>query len=191
MNRIRLNKIAVHLVPVINEVLEDVRPLATAKTIEIEAILYSTAPVQESQLTLQSEAEEPSVTQDLPSLTGLRVLIVDDDQDSLDLTAFVLEQCEATVKTANSVDSALAVFSQFNPNVLVSNIGIPEQDGYFLIQQIRQTEVNPSNAIAAVALTAFAKEEDQQQALSAGFQCHLTKPVNPYELVATIASLVQ
>ena len=68
---------------------------------------------------------------------------------------------------------------------------MPDQDGYSLIRQVRQMEVNPSNAITAIALTAFAKEEDQQQAITAGFQRHLAKPINPYKLVAVIASLVQ
>lgn len=303
-NRIRLHKTAVHLVPIINEVLEDVRPLAEAKAIDIEPILdpsvgqvfgdperlqqvvwnllsnaikftaqggqvkvqlaqtgndaqitvsdngqgisadflpyvfdrfrqgfdtttrksgglglglaivhhlvemhggtvYASSageglgatftvrlPIRELQLIAQPEPEESIVPDQLPRLTGLRVLVVDDDQDTLDLTAFVLKQCQAEVTTANSVDAALTLFPHCQPNLLVSDIGMPGQDGFHLIQQVRQLEANQDKGIPAIALTAFAKEEDQQRAIAAGFQRHLAKPVNPYELVTVVASLV-
>jgi CheY-like chemotaxis protein len=135
--------------------------------------------------------EDLAIADELPQLTDVRVLVVDDDLDTLELIAFVLEQCQAKMITVNSVDAALAQFLQFKPDVLVSDIGMPEKDGYCLGRQIRQLDADQGNGSPAIALTAFVKAEDQQQAIASGFQRHLAKLVDPYELTVAIASLVK
>jgi len=126
-----------------------------------------------------------------PSLTPLlnvQVLVVDDKADTRELTAFILEQAGAIVTVVPSALAALDVLTQFQPDVLVSDIGMPGMDGYALIRQIRQLP-EPVKLIPAVALTAYAGEVDQQQAIDAGFQIHLSKPVEPEAITAVIARL--
>jgi CheY-like chemotaxis protein/anti-sigma regulatory factor (Ser/Thr protein kinase) len=126
-----------------------------------------------------------------PSLTPLlnvQVLVVDDKADTRELTAFILEQAGASVTVVPSALAALDVLTQFQPDVLVSDIGMPGMDGYALIRQIRQLP-EPVKLIPAVALTAYAGEVDQQQAIDAGFQIHLAKPVEPEAITAVIARL--
>lgn len=123
-------------------------------------------------------------------LQTLKVLVVDDEQDNLDLIAFILEDAGATVTAVNSAREALAVLGEFNPDVLVSDIGMPEMNGYELVKQV-QASLLPGESIPAIALTAYAGEADQQQAIAAGFQIHLSKPVEPNELIKTISELVR
>jgi PAS domain S-box-containing protein len=125
------------------------------------------------------------------NLSGLKILVVDDDADSLDLVKFVLELYEATVTTAASASEALQILGQFQPDVLVSDIGMPEMDGYELLRQIRLLSPEMGGNIPAVALTAFAGEYDQKQAIAAGFQMHIPKPVDPDTLAAAVAQLVK
>ncbi|HKI01195.1 MAG TPA: ATP-binding protein [Thermoanaerobaculia bacterium] len=120
-------------------------------------------------------------------LAGLRLLAVDDEPDTLDVMAELLSLRGAEVATASSAAEALALFQDFDPDVLVSDIGMPERDGYDLIREIR-TRCGPED-LPAVAVTAFAAPEDRRRALSAGFQVHLAKPVDPGELVDVIARL--
>ncbi len=120
-------------------------------------------------------------------MTGLRVLIVDDEADSREFIAFVLEQAGAIVTTASSSAEALQRFPQVVPDIIVSDIGMPEMDGYMLLRQIRdQLE---DRYVPAIALTAYAGEMNQQQAIAAGFQRHLSKPVEPEEVVKAISAL--
>lgn len=121
-------------------------------------------------------------------LAGARILIVDDNPDSLELIAFALTESGATIESAQSGATALEVLTQFQPDVLVSDIAMPEMDGYELLRRVR--ELKQGKAIGAIALTAFAKEEDAQKSLDAGFQYHMTKPVEPTNLIIAIASLV-
>jgi CheY-like chemotaxis protein len=115
------------------------------------------------------------------------VLIDDDEPDARQLIRRVLADCEAELTVAASAVEALAVISQFRPDVLVNDIGMPEQDGYDLIRHVR---VYPATQdISAAALTAFARPEDRKRSLLAGFQTHLAKPVDPAELTAVVASL--
>lgn len=123
----------------------------------------------------------------LPSLKGIRVLVVDDELDSREFTAMVLEECGAVVVAAASVTEALAAFAKSSFDVLVSDIGMPEEDGYSLIAKIR--EMKQAGKIPAVALTAYARIEDKSKAISAGFEMHLSKPVEPAELATVVASL--
>jgi PAS domain S-box-containing protein len=123
------------------------------------------------------------------SLVGLKVLVVDDDVDSREFVAFVLEQDGAQVKTVRSALDALQVLAEWQPNVLVSDVGMPDIDGYAFVRQVRMWTPEQGGQIPAIALTAYAGEYDQKQAIEAGFQQHLSKPVDPSELVHTVARL--
>jgi CheY-like chemotaxis protein/two-component sensor histidine kinase len=118
-------------------------------------------------------------------LMGLQILVIDDETDSREFVAFALEQAGASVTAVPSALTALESLTQLEFDAVVSDIGMPEMDGYALIRQIRQQ----GNSIHAIALTAYAGEEDQQQALHSGFQQHLAKPVEPDELVRSVAQL--
>jgi CheY-like chemotaxis protein len=120
-------------------------------------------------------------------LQGLAVLVVDDQPDARDLIRRVLEDSGATVVTAGSGDDALQLIAAQKPDVLVSDIGMPEMDGFELLRRIRGLGVE--GRIPAIALTAFARSEDRTRALRAGFLVHVSKPVDPAELVATVASV--
>jgi PAS domain S-box-containing protein len=121
-------------------------------------------------------------------LGGLRVLVVDDEPDVRRLLVKVLGEAGAIVTAVDSVAAALAAVKISHPNVLVSDIAMPVHDGYDLIRHVRATGLTATD-LPAVALTAFAHKEDQRQALLAGFQIHVSKPVNPHDLTAVVASL--
>ena len=122
-------------------------------------------------------------------LTGVRVLVVDDDADARQLTRRVLAETGAETKEVASVSEALAAVDEYKPQVLVSDLGMPAQDGFDLIRQVRSRGLT-YHELPAVALTAFARTEDRRRALLAGYQVHLAKPVDPSELTAVIATLV-
>ncbi|KYC36231.1 hybrid sensor histidine kinase/response regulator [Scytonema hofmannii PCC 7110] len=124
-------------------------------------------------------------------LTGVRVLVVDDEKDSRDFIVYALEDCGAIASAATSADSALEMLASFQPDVLVSDIGMPEIDGYDLIRQVRNLPSERGRQIPAIALTAYAGDRDRQEALAAGFQKHLSKPVMPDELANVVAELVK
>ncbi|MFH7026504.1 MAG: PAS domain S-box protein [Heteroscytonema crispum UTEX LB 1556] len=123
------------------------------------------------------------------SLNGLRILVVDDEPDARELLNVALQQYGAEVKTVASAQEALTALQELQPNVLVSDIGMPEEDGYTLIRKIRALDINQGGQIPAVALTAYAADEDRAKALLAGFQLHVSKPVNPIELATLVANL--
>lgn len=135
----------------------------------------------------------------LPSpLTGLRILVVDDETDARELLVFILEQSGAIVTSAASAVEALKVLIALEIDVLISDIGMPNMDGYMLMQQVqsrfaeKRGQLSVNNPLPkAIALTAYAGEINQQKALAAGFQRHLSKPVEPIELIAAIASLIK
>jgi CheY-like chemotaxis protein/two-component sensor histidine kinase len=122
-------------------------------------------------------------------LSGVRILVVDDDPDARSLMNRVLTGCGATVTTSPDVAHALAAINAAKPDLLISDIGMPHQDGYDLIRQVRARGLG-ARELPAIALTAFARSEDRRRALLAGFQVHVAKPVEPAELTATAASLV-
>lgn len=122
------------------------------------------------------------------SLEGLQILVVDDEADIREYVSTVLEQFSARVTFATSAAEALNILRSAQLNVLVSDIGMPQEDGYSLIRKVRSL-AGQNAKIPAIALTAYAREEDRTHALQAGFQAHLTKPVTPTQLVATIANL--
>ncbi|HEY9627855.1 MAG TPA: PAS domain-containing protein [Coleofasciculaceae cyanobacterium] len=126
---------------------------------------------------------------DSPSLRGVKVLVTDDELDARELVQFILEQVGAAVVTANSSQQALTLLKVENPDVLVSDIGMPGVDGYQLIRQVRSLPPEQGGKIPAVALTAYARTEDRKLALLSGYQMHIAKPVEPSELIAIVSSL--
>ncbi|WP_292711565.1 MULTISPECIES: ATP-binding protein [unclassified Nostoc] len=136
---------------------------------------------------LSSLVDIPEANNYLPRLDDLRVLIVDDEADARHLLTTVLGQYGAQVIAAASANDALLALQQFHPHILVSDIGMPQEDGYALIRQVRALPTDRGGRIPAVALTAYARAEDRTQALLAGFQLHVPKPVNPAELAAVVA----
>jgi PAS domain S-box-containing protein len=124
-----------------------------------------------------------------PDLRGVRVLVVDDEPDSRLLLARLLEERNATVITASSAEEALVAIREQKPSVLLSDIGMPDADGYSLIGRVRSLPADQGGNLPAAALTAFARSEDRSRALGAGFQIHLAKPIEPAELLAAVANL--
>ncbi len=124
-----------------------------------------------------------------PQLHGLRVLVVEDEPDARELLVAVLTQCEAEVLAVSNVAEALLKLEEWRPDVLISDIEMPGEDGYALIRRIRALPAERGGRIPAAALTAYARAEDRMRALLAGFQIHLPKPVEPTELAAVVASL--
>jgi CheY-like chemotaxis protein len=120
-------------------------------------------------------------------LSGLDVLIVDDDSDTLTLMATALTRRQANVTAVSSAGEAIQAITRKRPDVLVSDIAMPDEDGYGLIKKIRSLENGASEYIPAVAITAYAKDEDRERALSAGFQIYLAKPIELTELISVVA----
>jgi CheY-like chemotaxis protein len=138
----------------------------------------------------QSEPNCERSSEQSCDLSNISVLVVDDEADTRDFVAFLLEQSGAKVTSVASASEALAALTEFKPDLLLSDIGMPEIDGYMLMQQIRNLPPHQGGKILAIALTAFAGEINHQQALSAGFQRHLSKPVEPDNLIEVIATLL-
>jgi CheY-like chemotaxis protein len=126
---------------------------------------------------------------DHPSLVGICVLAVDDDRDARDLVKRIVEACGAKVIVAASAQEALELVINQRPDVIVSDIGMPGEDGYEFIRKVRALPPEQGGRTPAAALTAFARAQDRTRALRAGYQTHAAKPVEPTELTAVIASL--
>jgi PAS domain S-box-containing protein len=122
-----------------------------------------------------------------PDLSGIKVLVVDDEEDSLSVVSRILERRGAQVRGATKMEEALDEFPKFGPDVVVSDIGMPEHDGYELINRLRA--LPGGRTVPAIALTALARSEDRTRALRAGFQLHVAKPVDFAELVAVVQNL--
>lgn len=120
-------------------------------------------------------------------LSGLNVLLVDDDSDTLALMTTALTRRQANVTAVSSAGEAIRAITQKRPDVLISDIAMPDEDGYGLIEKIRRLENGALEQIPAVAITAYAKDEDRERALSAGFQIYLAKPVELTELISVVA----
>lgn len=127
----------------------------------------------------------------LPSLEGVQVLLVDDDPDTLQMLAAFMAECRADVQTAARVEEALEVLQWYRPDVLVSDLAMPGEDGYSLISKVRALEAATGRSTPAVALTAYVRVEDRARALSSGFNLFVAKPVEPSELIAAIANLTE
>lgn len=132
------------------------------------------------------ETPPPAPTSDLG---GIKVLVVEDEPDVRELLRWLLESNHAVVCTASSVDEALVLLAKERPDVVISDIGMPNRDGFSLIRAIRGLDVRDGGQTPAVALTAFAHPEDRTRALLAGYQFHIPKPIDPAELLAALATL--
>jgi signal transduction histidine kinase/DNA-binding response OmpR family regulator len=136
---------------------------------------------------VESENEElPASFSEL--LDGLRILVVDDEADSRDLVTAILTRCGGEVKCCESAAEALKTFRDWKPDLLVSDIGMPNEDGYTLIKKLRKLKSKLAREIPAIALTAYATDDDRKRTLSAGFHLHVAKPIEPQALVLSIAS---
>ncbi len=124
------------------------------------------------------------------ALDGARVLVVDDDPDACDVLTTVLQEAGAEVRAVSSAKAAIDTAASFRPHAMVSDIGMPGEDGYTLIRRVRERESTEGGHLPAVALTAFASHADREQALEAGFDAYLAKPVSPEALASTVADLV-
>ena len=127
----------------------------------------------------------------LKNLMGIRVMAIDDEEDALGLLRAVLEAAGAEVVTMSSAPDALQRLADTKPDVMVVDVGMPQMDGLEFIARIRASSDPDIRDIPAAALTAFARSEDRTKALESGFEMHLAKPVDPGELVASIATLVR
>lgn len=154
----------------------------------VVALPLATAPAHGSPA--PTMRDRPPAT-DCPPLTlqGVRVLVVEDDADSRALLARILRDCGATVTMASSAAEAFETFIRAAPDILVSDIGMPDEDGYSLLKRIRAAEIGDAR-VPAIALTALARTEDRRRSLMAGYQMHLAKPVEPAELRSAIAGFV-
>jgi CheY-like chemotaxis protein len=124
-------------------------------------------------------------------LAGLKVLVVDDDPDSRDLVAFLLEEYGMKVIVVASAAEVLKILATNQPDILLCDIGMPDMDGYMLMREIRAMPAEQGGQIPAIALTAYAGESNQKLALKAGFQWHLAKPVEPMDVISVIIELTK
>lgn len=131
----------------------------------------------------------PAVRTPENALAGLKLMLVDDEADARDLIEDILRGAGARVVAAASAREAMLKFAQSQPDALLSDIGMPEENGYDLIRQVRALSIESGGGVPAIALTAFARPEDRSRALAAGFQLHLAKPVEQASLIAAISSL--
>lgn len=145
---------------------------------------------------IEPERVHPSVEGTIPfddslRLDGLRILIVDDDADMRDLLSYTLQVCGAQVTNTATAEEAISILtkSSIPQDILISDIGMPDEDGYALLRRVRALKPEQGGTIPAIALTAFARTVDRTAALLAGFQSHVAKPVEPAELIAVIANL--
>lgn len=135
-------------------------------------------------------SQDSQVSESAGNLTGIQVLVVEDDADTRDFVAFFLQRAGAIVTTAASAREALIALTHSQPDILISDIGMPDMDGYMLLRQVRALPVHQGGQIPAIALTAYAGEIDYQQAMTAGFQQHITKPIEPQVLIQAISGIV-
>jgi signal transduction histidine kinase/CheY-like chemotaxis protein len=139
---------------------------------------------------LRDKAEGGRLAPENPSaLAGVRALFVDDEADARELISMMLAQGGVDVRTACSAPEALAVCDEWRPDVLISDIGMPGEDGYTLMKKLRARESERGGHIPAIALTAYGRQEDRLRALSVGYEYHISKPVEPAELLTVVASL--
>ena len=132
---------------------------------------------------------DPLPAEPLPVLTGIRVLLVDDEPDAREVMASALEICGARVLSAASARAALDILANDEVDLLLADIAMPGQDGYALIREIRAMPSARLSAIPAAAVTAHARDDERDRALAAGFQMHLAKPVQPAVLARAVATL--
>ncbi|MFL6672219.1 MAG: ATP-binding protein [Massilia sp.] len=159
-------------------------------TIELPLAKALPAPVRHErrQAVALPQPATPELT--VRDLSGVSVLVVDDDRDSRELISRILTDCRAHVTTAANAREALAALRVTRPDLLISDLGMPEVDGFELLAQVRALGREHGGQLPALALTAFARSEDRLRALEAGFSAHISKPVEPSELIAAVAAIV-
>ena len=145
--------------------------------------------IPSAELMNQVSAGKDAVEEFADELNGLKVLVVDDEPDTCELLRSLLSRCGAVVRAASSAEEALRLFKLENPDVMVSDIGMPREDGYELMRKVRALPSDSGGNVPAVALTAYARADDRLRALRAGYQMHVSKPIELAELVAIVASL--
>ncbi len=143
-----------------------------------------------TQIPENSDANQRGFATTALNLQGIQILLVDNDEDSRYFISFVLEENGAIVTSVSSALEAIQVLSRYQPDILISDIGMPEIDGYTLMRQIRSWESEAGGKIPAIALTAYTGEIDRKQAFASGFQAHVSKPIEPENLLAIVAELV-
>jgi CheY-like chemotaxis protein len=140
-----------------------------------------------------TEGTPAAVSTDAPlgrGLSGLHILVVDDETDAREVMRFMLERGGARVRAADSAAQALDAIREARPDLMISDIGMPMEDGYVLVRRLRAMEEGLGRHLPAIALTAYASDEDSRRALAAGFDAHLSKPVDPTRLVEIATGLV-
>lgn len=142
-------------------------------------------------VTASSRADEGRPAPPLNRLDGLHVLLVEDNADGREVMSEMIEQAGAKVTGVGSVREALEALESLQPDALVSDIGLPDEDGYALIRRVRSREAKHGGFLPAVAMTGFVRTEDRARLLAAGFQVHVPKPVDPAELTAAIAAVAR
>jgi signal transduction histidine kinase/ActR/RegA family two-component response regulator len=157
-------------------------------TVRLPVASWESAP-GDTRSQVSEEALKNIVSSEPVDLSGLRVLLVDDEPDTLEVLRAILNQFGATVRGAGSSSDALETFLQWKPDVLVSDLGMPGEDGFALIGKVRALTAEQGGDIPAAALTAHVRDEDRVQALTSGYQTHIKKPVDPTKLAAAVASL--
>jgi CheY-like chemotaxis protein len=165
-----------------------VRLPALGTTGSIPRVRLQRGSVRQRPAPIEPEAVPASGVQ---ALDGVRVLVVDDDDDARELLREVLAQRSAVVATASSARDALDGIDAHQPHVLVSDIAMKGQDGYELIRQVRGRPPEQGGGVPALALTAYTREEDRLRAMEAGFQMHAHKPIDPDEIVHAVATLAR
>jgi PAS domain S-box-containing protein len=160
-------------------------------TFRVVIPLMIVQPAESERRTEHPRAEKTLPLKELEDLRGIRVVAVDDEEDALTLLRVVLETAGADVTTVSSPMGAIERIDAVRPHALVVDLGMPQMDGYELIRRIRESTLSHVRDVPATALSAFARSEDRTRALRSGFEMHLAKPVDPAELVASIARLVR
>jgi PAS domain S-box-containing protein len=165
--------------------------VGTGATFRLKLPLMIVHPTRDASERVHPRSPSSVARAPLGDLQGVHVLAVDDDADALSLVAELLNAAGAQVTTAQSVEDALRHLESEPPSVLVSDLGLPQVDGFALIEQVRRHRNPIVRRMPAAALTAYARSDDRMKALRAGFQIHLAKPIDPAELVTTIAAMVK
>jgi len=165
--------------------------LGTGATFRIELPVRSVQVAATDDARLHAYASIRGVAPGVPLLYGVRILVVDDDKDALVLAREILETTGAQVITADSAASALEKLHRGLANVLIADVGMPGMDGFELIQRVRRSQDRSVRHIPAAALTAFARSEDRMRAIQCGFELHLSKPIEPADLMAAAAELAR
>jgi PAS domain S-box-containing protein len=148
------------------------------------------SPARSARAAMIREAAPSTPDMTARDLSGITVLVVDDDRDNRELIKRILGDCGATVRISASAREAFTEFREQVPNLLITDLGMPEVDGFELLDWVRKLPRDQGSQVPAIALTAFARSEDRLRALEAGFSAHISKPVEPSELIATVAAVV-